>query len=276
MTLPLTVTVITKNEEANLPRCLGSVQGLGSEILVVDSESSDRTVEVAEALGARVLVNPWPGHKQQKQFAVENAQNDWILSLDADEWITPALADEIRALFAKDPKPDSFAILRITKFLGRYMRNVWRDDWNVRLFHRDLAYWGGVNPHDHVHRHDRGPSQRLKEEFFHDSYQNLRQYLDRLNSYTSIAADAPEAKTYSISKLLFSPLAAFFKFYVVRQGFRDGLHGFILSWFSAVYGFTKYAKLWEKTLDPGQADPGGPWPSLEEVLGSSERKPPAP
>lgn len=268
MAAPLTVTVITLNEERNLPRCLGSLDGLADEVLVVDSGSRDRTVAVAEALGARVLTNPWPGHKEQKQFAVDHATNGWILSLDADEWLTPALAAEIRGLLAGDPAPGSFAINRVTKFLGKFMRHSWQPDWNVRLFHRDVAYWGGVNPHDHVHRHDGGDSPRLAEPFYHDSYQSVRQYLDRLNSYTTIAADAPEAKRFRPAKLALSPLTTFLKMYLLRGGWREGVHGFVLACYSGVYAFSKYVKLWEKRLGPGEPDPGGPFPALEAVLGA--------
>lgn len=262
----LTVTVITLNEERNLPRCLHSVRGLADEILVVDSGSTDRTHEVAEALGAKVLVNPWPGHKQQKQFAVDHATHDWILSLDADEWITPELEAEILGVLAREPEPDSFGINRLTKFLGRFMRHSWQPDWNVRLFHREVAYWGGVNPHDHIHRFDGGPSHQLEHPFFHDSYQSVNQYIDRLNSYTSIAADAPEAKRFRVSKLLFSPVVTFLKMYLLRSGWRDGLHGLILSLYGGVYAFSKYAKLWEKTVGSGEPDPGGPFPELDAVL----------
>ncbi len=265
----LTVTVITLNEERNLPRCLGSLGKLGDladEIVVVDSLSKDRTQEVAEAMGATFYSNPWPGHKQQKQFAVDHATHDWILSLDADEWVTPQLAEEIKALLETRPAPDSYAINRVTKFLGKFMRHSWQPDWNVRLFHRQVAYWGGVNPHDHVHRFDKGPSKRLKEEFFHDSYQSIWQYLDRLNSYTTIAADAPEAKQYKFHKLLFSPIATFVKMYFFRAGFKDGIHGFILSCYGGLYAFTKYTKLWEKELPEGTPDPGGPFPQLADIL----------
>lgn len=265
----LTLTVITLNEERNLPRCLASVGALGElvdEIVVVDSGSKDRTRQVAEAFGARFFVNPWPGHKEQKQVAVDRAASDWILSLDADEWITPGLADEIRAVLASDPEPGAYAINRVTKFLGRFMRHVWQPDWNTRLFHRGAAYWGGVNPHDHVHRFDGGPPRRLREPFFHDSYQSLRQYLDRFNSYTTIAADAPEARGFSLVKLVFSPLGQFFKSFVLRRGFLDGLHGFVVSCYAAMYGFTKYAKQWEKTLPAGEAEPGGPFPGPDDVL----------
>lgn len=263
---PLTVTVITLNEEANLPRCLHSVRDLATEVVVVDSGSTDRTRQVAEAFGARFVVNPWPGHKQQKQHAVDLAQHDWILSLDADEWITPAGRDEILDLLGGDPAPDSFAFNRVSKFLGRYMYGCWQPDWNARLFHREVAYWGGVNPHDHVHRFDGAPHQRLDEPFFHDSYQSVHQYLERFNSYTTIAADAPEAKRFRPVKLVTSPVAGFLKNYFLKGGWRDGLHGLVLSVYAGMYGFTKYAKLWERELGPPDEDPGGPFPDAEDVL----------
>ncbi len=267
MTRPrLTVTVITLDEERNLPRCLASVEGLADEIVVVDSGSRDRTRQVAEAFGARFLENPWPGHKEQKQLAVDRAGNDWILSLDADEWITPELRAEISTLLDSDPGPASYAINRVTKFMGRFMWHCWQPDWNARLFHRSVAYWGGVNPHDHVHRFDGGEHARLSEPFFHDSYQSIAQYLDRMNRYTSIAADAPEAKRFRWFKLVVSPIAGFLKIYVMRRGFLDGLHGFVLSVYAATYGFSKYAKLWEKQLGTPDPDPGGPFPDAASVL----------
>jgi glycosyltransferase involved in cell wall biosynthesis len=271
----LTLTVVTLNEERNLPRCLSSAEHLVDEIVVVDSGSTDRTEEVAAAFGAHFLVNPWPGHKEQKQLAVDRASHDWILSLDADEWITPELEVEIQRLMEGEPAPASYSINRITKFMGRFMRHCWQPDWNCRLFHRSVAYWGGVNPHDHVHRFDEQPHQELKQPFYHDSYQNLRQYLDRFNSYTSIAAEAPEAKRYRLSRLVFSPIAGFLKNYFLKGGFREGVHGFILSVYAAMYGFTKYAKLWERTLPPPERDPGGPFPELEDVLVRGDEPPPA-
>jgi glycosyltransferase involved in cell wall biosynthesis len=266
----LTVTVVTLNEERNLPRCLGSVRELADEMLVVDSGSTDRTVRVAEALGARVLTNPWPGHKEQKQFAVDHASTSWILSLDADEWITPALREEIAVRLSGDPGPDSFAINRITKFLGRFMRHGWQPDWKVRLFHKGVARWGGVNPHDHIVRFDGGSGGRLANPFYHDSYQSLEQYLQRLDRYTAIAAGTPGAGPFRPASLVASPAGRFLKRYVLRLGFRDGLRGLVLAALEGGYGFVKHAKLWEKGLSGGEEDPGGPFPSLEDVLGRSE------
>ena len=266
----LSVTVVTLNEERNLPRCLHSVRGLADEVVVVDSGSKDRTREVAESFGARFLENPWPGHKQQKQFAVDHASHDWILSLDADEWITPDLAEEIEVLLSSGPEPGAYTINRVTKFLGRWMRHCWQPDWNLRLFHRGVAFWGGVNPHDHVFRFDGGAPQRLREPFYHDSYQSLRQTLERQNQYTSIAAAAPEAKRYRLHRLVLSPFATFLKMYLLRRGYRDGLHGFVLSVLGGYYAFSKYAKLWEKGLGAGDTDPGGPFPDAEDVLAPDE------
>ena len=242
----LSVTVITLNEQRNIRRCLESVRGLADEIVVVDSGSTDGTRAIVEELDGRFVHNDWPGHKQQKNVAVDHATGDWILSLDADEWIGEATAAEIRGIVQRGGDgADGWAINRCTLFLGQFVR-CWQPDWNIRLFRKGRARWGGVNPHDSVVMGPGAALRRLRAPFYHDSYQSLEQYVNRLNAYTTIAARAMrgEGRRFQVRKLLFSPPAIFLKMYILKAGYRDGVRGVVLSASSAFYVLMKYAKLW--------------------------------
>ena len=165
MTVKLTVTIITLNEERNIRKCIESVKSIADEVIVVDSGSMDRTKEIVEELGARFIHNDWPGHKEQKNFAIDQSSNEWILSLDADEWIDDSLAQEIKEILENDgDKCDGFLIDRHTMFLGEFVR-VWSPDWIYRLFKKCKGRFGGVNPHDAVIMKPDSVCRRLKNRF---------------------------------------------------------------------------------------------------------------
>ena len=190
MPAKLSVTIITLNEEKNIGTCIDSVRDLADEVIVVDSGSKDRTKEIAEEKGARFFYNEWPGHKQQKNFAIDQAQNEWIFSLDADEWIDEALAEEIkRSLAEESDDVDGYQLDRKTMFIGEFVR-VWSPDWIFRLFKKSKGRFGGENPHDVVIMKPGSKCKRLKNEFFHNPNQSIDQYFSRMNSYTTIGARA--------------------------------------------------------------------------------------
>jgi len=245
----LSATVITRDEERNIGRCLAALD-FADEIVVVDSGSSDRTFEIARRYTDKVTVNPWPGHRQQKNVAIDRAGGDWILSVDADEVVTPELREEILA--ARDagfPGGDGYWIARKSFFLGRWIAHCgWYPDYHLRLFRRDQGRFGGLNPHDKVELD--GPTSRFANPMLHFTYPDLGTYVARLNSYTSIAARelADHGAHARLRHFTLSPLATFLKMYLFKAGFLDGREGLLLSALSGYYVFVKYLKLWELSL----------------------------
>jgi len=256
---PLSVTVITLDEEANLDRCLESV-AWADEIVVVDSGSTDRTLEIAARHGCRIFENGWPGYVAQKNFALDQTSHDWVLSLDADEWLGGQGAEEVRRSLA-NPSVDGFRFNRSSSFCGAVLRHTWSPDWQLRLFRKDRGRFAGRHVHESVRMQPGCRIVSMEERLNHLAYRSISDYADRLNRYTSLAAAGlhEAGVRASWSRLGLSPLAAFIKFYLLRQGFRDGVRGFVVSVGSAFYVLLKYAKLWELSrnagVDPEASDP---------------------
>ncbi|MDI6740323.1 MAG: glycosyltransferase family 2 protein [Candidatus Edwardsbacteria bacterium] len=248
--MKLSATIITKNEERNIVRCLQSLD-FADEIVVVDSESSDQTVAMARQFTPHVYVNPWPGHKQQKNFAIDKTTGEWILSLDADEVVTPELRAEILSEKAKWFRNiDGYYIARKSFFLDRWIAHCgWYPDYHLRIFKKEKGRFGGLNPHDIVEM--QGTTARFKHPMLHFTYPTLDAYLARLNSYTSIAARelAGRGKRFRLRQVTLSPLATFLKMYLLKLGILDGREGLLLSVLSGYYVFVKYLKLWEISLE---------------------------
>ena len=233
--------MITLNAAAQLPDCLASV-AFADEVVVVDSGSSDDTAQVAARYGARVIVKEWLGFGRQKQFAVEQAAHDWVLCIDADERVSPELAASlVRTLDA--PSAPVYRMARRNRFLGRWLRHgEGYPDWSVRLFDRRQARWSD----DPVHEKVLGaPIGTLDGDLLHESAQDLSRYLEKQNRYTTLAAAELHRRGYSagIADLALSPLARFFKFYLLRLGFLDGLPGLVHISIGCMNSFMKYAKL---------------------------------
>ncbi|MCB1154094.1 glycosyltransferase family 2 protein [bacterium] len=242
----LSVTIIAKNEADNLERCLTSVR-FADEIVVLDSGSTDGSVEIARRFTERVVETDWPGHVKQKQRAVDAATHDWILSLDADEEVTPELAESIRAALADPNPPDAYELTRKVYYLGRWIEHCgWYPEWRVRLFDRRKAHWGGYDPHDQVICD--GRVARLRGDLHHYSYRNMTHHLSRINEYTTIMADeyAKKGRRASLADMIFRPGFNFFKKYILQRGFLDGAPGFVICVLASYYVFLKYAKLWER------------------------------
>ena len=253
---PLSVVLITLNAAGQLAACLESV-AFADEIVVVDSGSTDGTVALAERFGARVIHQPWLGFGPQKQFAVEAARHDWVLCLDADERVTPQLRAALEnALQAPSTAAfrAAFRFARCNRFLGRYLRHgEGYPDWSLRLFDRRRARWSDDAVHEKVLCD--GPVGTLAGDLLHDSAESLASYLTKQNRYTSLAADMALAagKRASAARVVFSPLVRFLKFYIVRQGFRDGLPGFIHIAIGCFNSQMKYAKMRERQNHPPAA-----------------------
>lgn len=242
---PLSVAIITLNAAGQLGDCLKSV-AFADEIVVVDSGSSDGTQELARQHGARVVQQDWLGYGPQKQFAVEAAAHDWVLCLDADERVTPELRASIEAALLA-PTQGAYRFSRCNRFLGRYLRHgEGYPDWSLRLFDRRQARWSDDPVHEKVVAD--GSVGTLGGDLLHDSAETLAGYLDKQNKYTSLAAEAALArgKRTSFVRLALSPLLRFLKFYLLRQGFRDGLPGFVHIVIGCQNSFSKYAKMLER------------------------------
>jgi len=241
--MKLSVVIIARNEETNLPRCLDSVKW-ADEIIVVDSGSVDKTIQIAQEHGARIVKVEWSGFGPTKQAGVDAAAGEWILSIDADEVVPNALANEIKAVLKRDGEAVGYFVPRITQFLGRWIRHGgWYPDYVLRLFRRDRGGFDSALVHETVQV--TGPTARLKHDLEHYSYPDLDSYFDKLNRYTTLAAQDlhRQGRTAGLSRILINPVAKFLKQYCLRGGWLDGLEGLILALLSAGYVMTKYAKL---------------------------------
>jgi glycosyltransferase involved in cell wall biosynthesis len=243
----LSVTIITLNEAAHIDACLAAV-AWADEVLVVDSGSADGTADLARARGARVIVKDWPGYAAQKNFAAGEATHDWILSVDADERVTPELAAEIRQLLATEPEPAGFRIPRVAWHLGRWIRTTdWYPDPQLRLYDRRRARWKPRRVHESVTAD--GPVGRLRHELQHYTYRDLSHQQATIDRYSTLAAEemAEAGRHASVFDLTIHPLAAFLRNYLLRRGILDGVPGFMISAMNAYYVFLKFAKLRART-----------------------------
>jgi glycosyltransferase involved in cell wall biosynthesis len=240
----LTVTVITRNESANILAALDSV-AWADERIVVDSGSTDDTAALARQRTDHVFVREWPGYSAQKNFAAGQASHDWVLSLDADERVTPGLADEIRALLGDEPRGRGYLIPRVSFYLGKWIRTTdWYPDHQLRLYDRRVAAFAGE-----VHEGVRvqGDVGRLRAELQHFPYRDIAHHLQTIDRYTTLAARQMQAqgRTVGPAGMAARPLGAFLRNYLVRGGWRDGGVGLVVSILNSYYVFLKFAKLWE-------------------------------
>jgi glycosyltransferase involved in cell wall biosynthesis len=246
--IQLSVVIIAYNEERNIGRCLESVKEIADEIIVVDSYSADKTVEICRSNGAKVIQHKFEGHIQQKNYALEQASFFFSLSLDADE----VLSEELRMSIASvksDWKYDGYEMNRLTNYCGAWIRHCgWYPDRKIRLFDRRKGKWSGINPHDRYALNDSNASVGyLHGDILHYSYYSISDHVKQVEYFTEISARVlfEKGKKASLVRLLLSPIFRFFRDYILKGGFLDGYYGFVVCMISSHAVFLKYAKLRE-------------------------------
>jgi len=255
--LPLSVAIITLNEERNLPRCLQSVAGLATEIVVIDSGSTDKSAAIAADFGGLFEYHKWDGFGPQKNFATERCTQPWVLCLDADEALSPELAESIRKLFANgDPAGEGYWVNRRTWYLGRWIWHAWYPEWRLRLVRKTGSEWRGIEPHPELFVS--GSTKRLEGDLLHYPFRDLQEHLLRWLKYGRIMADvyAREGRKCHWYNLVFSPWWACFRRLVFHGAWRDGWRGWIISLANLMYVFSKYAFLMEKQWTQAENERG--------------------
>ena len=246
----LSVAIITKNEEANLRRTLESIRW-ANEIVVVDSGSTDKTVEIASAFGAKVIREEWRGFGRQKNYAIEQCTSEWVFSLDADEEVSEALAQEITHLLEESPEADAYFVPRRNLFLGRWIRHGgYYPDPKLRLFRKGAAWFEERAVHEAMLYS--GAARTLQGNLIHHAYPTLENYIEHMNRYSTLGADQAAAKGKTSRSLpaflwnvLLNPAATFVYNYIFRLGFLDGREGLLLHLYHSAYVSWKYAKAWQ-------------------------------
>ncbi len=246
--MKISASIIVRNEEDNIAALCESLDW-ADEIVIVDSDSTDHTVEIARRYTDRVFNRPFKGYKDKHQFADEQTTGDWIFWIDADERVTPELRAAIAALRDRDPQtlPAGFRIARQTLYQGRWIAHSgWYPDYQMRLYRKEFSYWGGVAPHETARVN--GPIEILAGHLTHYTRRNLSEHHQVLDSYTTLAAEHlfEQGKRAHAIEIFTLPIAAFLRTYLLKQGFRDGMPGLIIAMFTAYSLFLKYAKLWER------------------------------
>jgi glycosyltransferase involved in cell wall biosynthesis len=244
--MSISVAIITYNEERNIVAALESVRW-ATEIIVIDSGSTDNTISLARKFTDKIFVNPWPGFALQKQFAVDKASNEWVLSIDADERVTDSLAEEIKNIISDQNNPyDGFYISRQNYYLKQPIyHSGWAPDYQLRFYKRSKGKWQGNFVHESVKLV--GKTARLKGKLDHYSIESLSAHHTRLDRYTTLAATEliSKGKSVGIMDLMIRPIMALIRSFIWRLGFLDGFAGIVIAYFAAYYVFLKYAKAWE-------------------------------
>jgi len=253
----ISACIISFNEEKKIEACLQSLQPVVDEIIVVDSLSTDRTVEIAGKYTDRIFNQTFLGHIEQKNLAVDKASNDWILSLDCDERLSEQLQQSILAVKDKLDNADAYCMSRKTFYVYRWLDHCWYPDIKTRLFNRNTSRWGGTNPHDHIET--RGSNiVRLKGDIQHYSFDSISDHLQTIDKFTEIGADEliRKNKRFNILSPVTHASWTFIKLYFVKRGFLDGFAGLVVSVLSYMHVFIKYSKAYIKRKQLRSAQPG--------------------
>ncbi len=239
----ISACIISFNEEKKIEDCLKSLAGIADEIIVVDSNSTDNTVAIAQKYTDRIILQDFLGFIEQKNFAVQQAENDWVLSLDCDERLSPELQDAITAIKGSIEQADAYRMPRKTFYIYRWLNHCWYPDLKIRLFNKNTAYWGGTNPHDHIVISSSNIVQ-LAGDIYHYSFDSISDHIQTIDKFTEIGADELIRKHKSFNIL--SPFThsswTFLKLYIFKRGFMDGFAGIVVSVLSAMHVFVKYSK----------------------------------
>lgn len=243
--IKLSAVILTFNEERNIERCIRSVMDIADEVIVVDSLSTDRTQEIAVGLGAKIIEQSFLGYKEQKNFALNHASFNHVLSLDADE----ALDDVLRKAIIQvknDFKADGYSMNRLTNYCGKWIYHCgWYPDKKIRLFNREKAIWKGRNPHDRLELEKGSSLVHLKGNILHYSFYSITEHKAQIQNFIEISAKArlEEGSRTNWLQVLVSPTAKFIKSYVLKLGILDGYYGFIICSLSAYASYRKYRLL---------------------------------
>ena len=285
--MKLTVTVITHNESRNIGPALESVSW-ADEIIVVDANSTDDTVDIAKRYATRIEVRPWSGYSDQKNYAAGLASHDWILSLDADERVTPPLAREIRDLLNQGPQRKGYRVSRVTFYLGRWLHSTdWYPDYQLRLYDRRFGSWNPRRVHESFELRNERPG-RLQHHLEHFAYRDVSDHVTSIDHYTTLAAEQwmTEGRRTNVLEIAVHPPVAFLRNYILRLGIRDGAAGFLVSALNSYYVFMKLVKLWEmqnrysrgarEGSASGKATADKPSPRLRQGSGGQAESDPSP
>lgn len=252
--LPLSVAIVCKNSAATIERTLASVRPLAKQIVALDSGSTDNTLSVLAAFGAQIHHIAWMGHVKTKQAALEACGEPWILCLDSDESVEPALADDLRAVITADGhirggRADGWEVNRKVWYAGRFLEHTWQPEWRLRLVRNGAAHWQGIDPHDKLTLRTPGPTGRLRGDLRHDSIGRIDDFLARQVRYGRISADGlwNLGRRGSVLGLLTSPPGAFVKQYLLKRGVLDGWRGLLGATSAAVAAAAKHAALLERS-----------------------------
>jgi glycosyltransferase involved in cell wall biosynthesis len=247
----LSVTIITLNEERNIARCLESLKDVADEIVVVDSFSSDRTKEICLFHGVKFIENKWPGYAKQKNFAHQNVSNDLVLSLDADESLSPELYASIKEM-KKDPADNLYMFRRLTNYCGKWIRHCgWYPDKKLRIYNRNECHWEG-NVHEELIYPEGKKIVLLDGDCRHYSFYSISEHRKQSDNFTTLAAQKAfeKGERSNLFLILFAPVFKFVQSYFIKLGILDGYYGFIVCRISAHATFMKYVKLrrlWKKS-----------------------------
>lgn len=245
--IKLSAVIITFNEEQNIERCLSSLADIADEIVVADSGSTDRTKEICSKYNVKFIVHPFVGHIEQKNFAVSECSFDYILSLDADEALSPELKVLINGI-KNNWEKDAYYVNRLTNYCGKWIFHCgWYPDRKLRLFRKGKGKWAGFNPHDRFTLFEGGNYGYLNADLLHYSYYSIEGHLQQVNKFTTISADSEykSGKRSSLLLIIFKPIVRFFRDYFFHLGILDGYYGFVICRISAQATFIKYVKLYE-------------------------------
>lgn len=249
--MKISVCIICQDEEKNIRACLDSVKW-ADEIVVVDSGSRDRTVEIAKEYTTRVIHNPWAGYNAQRMFSIQQAVGEWVLCLDADERCGPGLADEIRRAVSNPGDVQGFYLRRHTFYLGKWVNHSgWYPDWKLRLARRADVKATGVEPHDRLEVP--GPTRRIRVgNLLHFSYSGLADHIRTANKFSDVSAGimARDGARPCLFKMVIAPWIKFLESYFWKLGILDGRVGFVISVVAAFSVFARQTKLWERTRPP--------------------------
>jgi glycosyltransferase involved in cell wall biosynthesis len=256
----LSVVIITLNEERNIGRCLESVQSIADEILVLDSFSSDNTEDICRRFGVRFVQHPFDGHIEQKQWALDQASYQMVLSLDADEALSPELLQSILVEKQSGFPSKACQMNRLTNYCGKWIKHSgWYPDTKLRLFDRTVGAWGGSNPHDKILIQDpKIVIKKLQGDLLHYSFYTIEQHMQQINSFSEIKARVAfqKGKKSQWYHLVFAPLVKFVKDYFIKLGMLDGFYGYVICRNSAHATFLKYSKLKNLELKRNSSDNG--------------------